>query len=399
MTGWRMTDRYVTPEGAWPYYAPDEVEAVRRVLESGRVNYWTGEEARLFEQEFAVYHGTPHAIALANGTVALEAALVALGIGPGDDVVVPSRTFVATAGAVVLHGARPVFADVDADSGNVTAETIAAALTPHTRAVIVVHLGGRPCEMDPILDLARERGLYVIEDCAQSHGARYKGRLVGTLGHIGAFSFCQDKIMSTGGEGGMVITADEKLWRTMWSLKDHGKSWEAVYERDHAPGFRWLHESFGSNWRLTETQAAVGRLQLHKLEAWVDRRRHNAEILMQALDGLEALRIPRPPRHIDPACYRLYAYVRPENLAAGWSRDRILAEFAERGAPSMSGSCSEIYLERCFAEAGLQPADRLPVARHLGDTSLALPVHPTLDKERIAGWGRVIREILGEATR
>ena len=394
-----MTDRYVTAEGAWPYYAPDEVEAVQRVLASGRVNYWTGDEARLFEQEFAAYHGMPHAIALANGTVALEAALIALGIGPGEDVVVPSRTFVATAGAVVLHGARPVFADVDADGGNVTAETVAATLTPRTRAVIVVHLGGWPCEMDPILALARERGLYVIEDCAQSHAARYKGRLVGTLGHIGAFSFCQDKIMSTGGEGGMVITDDEELWRTMWSLKDHGKSWEAVYERDHAPGFRWLHESFGSNWRLTETQAAVGRLQLHKLEAWVDRRRHNAEILMQALDGLEALRIPRPPRHIDPACYRLYAYVRPENLAAGWSRDRILAEFAERGAPSMSGSCSEIYLERCFAEAGLQPADRLPVARHLGDTSLALPVHPTLDKERIAGWGRVIREILGEATR
>ncbi|MBN1628482.1 MAG: DegT/DnrJ/EryC1/StrS aminotransferase family protein [Thermoleophilia bacterium] len=374
------------------------MEAVQRVLASGHVNYWTGEEARLFEQEFAAYHGMPHAIALANGTVALEAALVALGIGPGDDVVVPSRTFVATAGAVVLRGARPMFADVDADSGNVTAETVAAALTPRTRAVIVVHLGGRPCEMDPILALARERGLYVIEDCAQSHGARYKGRLVGTLGHVGAFSFCQDKIMSTGGEGGMVITSDEKLWRTMWSLKDHGKSWEAVYERDHAPGFRWLHESFGSNWRLTETQAAIGRLQLGKLESWVDRRRHNAEILMQALDGLEALRIPRPPGHIDPSYYRLYAYVRPENLVGGWNRDRVLAEFTERGAPSMSGSCSEIYLERCFAEAGLQPADRLPVARQLGETSVAFPVHPTLSEECLATWGRVVREVMLEAT-
>lgn len=387
------------PSENWPYYGSDEVEAACRALTSGRTNYWTGEQGRRFEEEFAAYHGVPHAIALANGTVALEAALVARGIGPGDDVVVPARTYVASASVTVLHGARPVFADVDRDSGNVTAKTIEHALTSQTRAVIVVHLGGWPCEMDPILALAKERGLYVIEDCAQSHGARYNGRLVGSLGDVGAFSFCQDKIISTGGEGGMLTTANEALWRAAWSHKDHGKSWEAVYEREHPPGFRWLHDSLGTNWRLTEFQAAIGRLQLGKLDAWVKRRQAAACLLAQTLGDLEALRIPKPPREVEASYYRFYAYVRPERLRPDWTRDRVLAAFVERGVPSMSGSCSEIYRERCFVEAGMSPSQRLPVARELGETSLAFPVHPTLSEETLLAWGEAAREVLLEATR
>jgi len=381
----------------WPYHAPDELEAVRNVLASGRTNYWTGQEARRFEEEFAAYVGVPRAVALANGTVALEAALLALGIGAGDDVVVPARTFVATGTVVVLSGARPIFADVDRDSGNVTEATIEAALTPRTRAVIVVHLGGRPCDMDPILDLARERGLFVIEDCAQCHGARYRGRVVGSLGDIAAFSFCQDKIMTTGGEGGMLTTANEALWRAAWSRKDHGKTWEAVYERERAPGFRWLHDSFGSNWRLTEAQAAIGRVQLGKLEGWVERRRQNARLLAGFLEGVETVRVPEPPEHTQGSYYRLYAYVRPDRLRPGWTRDRLLAAFADRGIPGMSGSCPEIYLERCFAAAGLAPSRRLPVARELGETSLAFPVHPTLSEATLVAWGRTAREVLLEA--
>jgi dTDP-4-amino-4,6-dideoxygalactose transaminase len=307
---------------------------------------------------------------------------------------------VATAGVVVLRGARPVFADVDRDSGNVTAETIEAALTPRTRAVIVVHLGGWPCDMDPIMELARVRGLAVIEDCAQSHGARYRGRAVGSIGHIGAFSFCQDKILSTGGEGGMLVTSDEGVWRLAWSAKDHGKSWAAVYEREEdGPGFRWLHESFGSNWRMTETQAAIGRLQLGKLDAWVEARRANAGLLAESLAGLAAARVPEPAAHIRPSCYRFYVYVRPEALREGWSRDRILAEFAARDIPAMSGSCSEIYLEQAFAAAGLQPQERLPVAVELGETSIAFPVHPTLRPDTVARWAATARQVLNGAAR
>lgn len=385
--------------GMWPHHASDEIEAVQRVLTSGRVNYWTGDETRSFEQEFASYHGVPRAVALANGTVALEAALIGLSIGPGDEVIVPARTFVATANVPVLRGARPVFADIDRDSGNLTAETIEAVLTARSRAVVVVHLGGWPCEMDPILDLAREQGLYVIEDCAQSHGASYKDRPVGSIGHAGAFSFCQDKIMTTGGEGGMVITADDALWQAVWSYKDHGKSWESVYEREHAPGFRWLHESFGTNWRLTEMQAAIGRLQLEKLDGWVQRRQDNARLLAGELAGLAALRIPEPPDHTRHSYYRFYAYVRPEVLRDDWSRDRLLAEFAARGIPALSGSCPEVYREKAFKTAGMQPRHRLPVTRELGETSIAFPVHPTLSDDCLLEWARAVREVVSEASR
>jgi len=246
----------------WPDFSSEEADAVHRVLLSNKVNYWTGVETRQFEKEFAAFCNNRFAVALANGTLALDIALRALNIGPGDEVVVTPRTFIASISCVVNAGAVPVFADVEADSGNLSAKTIARVLTPKTKAVICVHLAGWPCDMDSIMSMAKARGIKVIEDCAQAHGAKYKGHSVGSIGSIGAWSFCQDKIMSTGGEGGMVTTNDEALWRAMWAFKDHGKSYEAVYERQHAPGFRWLHERFGTNWRMLELQAVIGRIQL-----------------------------------------------------------------------------------------------------------------------------------------
>ena len=270
------------PFAPWPYFARDEIEAARKVLESGKVNYWTGAEGRQFEKEFAEFVGCDYAVAVANGTVALELALYALGIGPGDEVVVPSRTFIASASCAVMRGAKPVVADIDPVSQNITAETIARVLSPRTKAIVAVHLAGWPCDMDPIKKLARDRGLYVIEDCAQAHGATYKGKKVGSLGDVAAFSFCQDKIMTTGGEGGMLTTSNREIWERAWSYKDHGKSYAEVYKKDHPPGFRWLHESFGTNWRLTEMQAAIGRVQLNKLPQWVEKRRINAAVLKRA---------------------------------------------------------------------------------------------------------------------
>jgi dTDP-4-amino-4,6-dideoxygalactose transaminase len=398
-----------TPVSPWPAFSEDEVEAVSRVLRSGRVNYWTGDECRRFEAEFANWVGTRHAIALANGTVALDLALKALDVGPGDEVVVTPRTFLASVSCVVNAGAIPVFAEVDRDSGNITAETIAAVLTARTRAVIPVHLAGWPCDMDPIIELASRHGFKVIEDCAQAHGARYKGRSVGAIGHIGAWSFCQDKIMTTGGEGGMVTTDDPVVWSRMWSFKDHGKSWDAVYERSHPPGFRWLHESFGTNWRMTEMQGAIGHIQLARMESWTEARTRNAMAIRDALvpfagdDG--PLRLPLPAsegqgeaaaRH---AFYRLYAYVKPENLAPGWSRDRIIEEIVARGVPCFQGSCSEVYLEKAFDGTGWRPAEPLAVARELGETSLAWLVHPTLRDDEMAVAGRVVSTVLEMAAR
>ncbi len=388
-----------TPFSPWPAYAPEEIEAVSRVLASGRVSYWTGQECRQFEREFAAWCGTPYAVALANGTLALDAALRALGIGAGDEVVVTPRSFMASASCVVNAGARPVFADVDLDSGNLTADTVLAVLTPATKAVICVHLAGWPCEMDGLLALCRERGLKLIEDCAQAHGARHRGRHVGSMGDIGAWSFCQDKIITTGGEGGLVTTHDAALWQTMWSLKDHGKSWAAVYERQHPPGYRWLHESFGTNWRMLEMQAAIGRLQLQRLVAWTARRRAIAERIAAECRHFDALRVPQVPPHQEHAHYRQYAYVRPAQLKPGWSRDRIVQEVVAQRVPLYQGSCSEIYLEKAFEGTGLRPAERLPRARELGETSLMFLVHPTLTDDEVARTCAAVAQVMGEASR
>src|ERR1700722_1322044 len=293
----------------WPHYADDEVGAATAVLRSGRVNYWTGSEGRSFEQEYARAVGVRHAVALANGSVALELALAMVGIGPGDEVITSPRTFIASASCAVMRGAKPVFADVDRDSQNITAATIERVLSSRTRAIVVVHLAGWPCDMESIMRLADDRNIRVIEDCAQANGALYQGRAVGGFGIFGAFSFCQDKIISTGGEGGLLVTQDESLWSRAWSFKDHGKSYQAAHRADRAPGFRWLHESFGTNWRMTEFQAAIGRLQLIKLEDWIERRRLNALRLREGLSEISAIRVPMPDAHIRHANSKFYAFM------------------------------------------------------------------------------------------
>ena len=433
----------------WPCFTAEEADAVHRVVMSNKVNYWTGTETRDFEKEFAAWCETSYAVALSNGTLALDVALKALGIGPGDEVVVTPRTFIASISCVVNAGATPVFADVEADSGNISAPTIAKVLTPKTKAVICVHLAGWPCDMDPIMQLAQAHGLKVIEDCAQAHGARYKGRPVGSIGHVGAWSFCQDKIMTTGGEGGMVTTNDEALWRSMWSFKDHGKSYEAVYERQHPPGFRWLHESFGTNWRMLEMQAVIGRIQLRRMADSTALRTRNADAIAAACRQYDALRVPMfrcgdccgagdvdsdetgLPRcarndsqggHHDSqrgghensiviarseatrqssgcahAHYKCYVYVKPERLKAGWSRDRIVEAINAEGVPCYQGACSEVYLEKAFDGTGWRPETRLPVAKVLGETSIMFLVHPTLTQAEISKTCAVIQQVMQQA--
>ena len=381
----------------WPHYDADEIEAVAAVLRSGKVNYWTGDECRAFEREYAAYVGTRHAVAVANGTVALELALYALDIGPGDEVITSSRTYVSSASCIVMRGATPVIADVDPDSQVVTTDTIRAVVSPRTKAIIVVHLAGWPCDMDSILALANELNLKVIEDCAQAHGAFYKDRPVGSFGDMAAFSFCQDKIISTGGEGGVLTLNDETLWKKAWAYKDIGRSYDAVYNRQHGPGFRWLTESFGTNWRMTEMQAAIGRLQLRKLPDWVEKRRANAALLTECFSRLPGLRVTDPPVGVYHSYYKYYVFVERSRLKPGWSRDRIMETIAGSGVPCMSGSCSEIYLEKAFRDLGYGPKERLPVARRLGETSLMFLVHPTLDRKMIEITGDVVAKTMRAA--
>lgn len=382
----------------WPSFTEEEANAVRDVVLSNKVNYWTGQECREFEKEFAVWAGTKYAVALSNGTLALDVALKAVGVCVGHDVIVTPRTFLASASTVVTAGANPVFADVDLNSQNITAESIEKVLTPNTKAVIVVHLAGMPADMDPIMALAEKHGFAVIEDCAQAHGAKYKGRSVGSIGHVGAWSFCQDKIMTTGGEGGMVTTNDKTLWARMWSYKDHGKSFEAVYEREHPPGFRWVHDSFGTNWRMLEVQAVIGRIQLRRMAGWTKSRQENAAKLDSVASNYPLLRLVQVPEGCEHAEYKHYFFVNPEKLASGWSRDRIIEEIVQRGVPCYQGSCSEVYLERAFDNTPWRPEQRLKNAKELGETSLMMLVHPTLTAEEIQKSCDVLDQVVALAS-
>ena len=378
----------------WPSFTQEEADAVSQVLLSNKVNYWTGQECREFEKEFAQFSGTQYAVALANGTVALDVALKALGIGTGDDVIVTSRTFLASASSIVTAGANPIFADVEMDSQNISRHTIEAVLTPNTKAIICVHLAGWMCDMDPIMQLAEEKGLYVIEDCAQAHGAMYKGKSAGSIGHIGAWSFCQDKIMTTGGEGGMVTTNDENLWKKMWSYKDHGKNFDSIYNKQHPPGFRWLHDSFGTNWRMMEMQAVIGRIQLKKMSEWTAQRNANMEKIYAAFADSPYFTVHRPSDDYVHAAYKCYVQVNTDALPEGWSRDRIMNEINAEGVPCFSGSCSEVYLEHAFDDTPWRPKERLKNAQKLGETSLMFLVHPTLTENNIQTTKDVIQQVI-----
>jgi len=378
-----------TKFSSWPAFTGEEADAIRDVVISNKVNYWTGDECKKFEKEFSVWSESKYSVALGNGTLALDVAFKALNIADGDEVIVTSRTFIASISSIVNAGAVPVFADVDLSSQNITPESIHSVITDKTKAIVCVHLAGWPCDIDEIMAIANEHNLYVIEDCAQAHGAKYKSKPVGSIGHIGCWSFCQDKIMTTGGEGGMVTTNDESLWRKMWAYKDHGKSYEAVYEREHPEGFRWLHESFGTNWRMTEIQAAIGRIQLKRMSDWHKKRLSNASSIWNTAKQCKGLRVPTIPDYIEHAAYKCYVFVK----GSVELRDKIMREINEKGVPCYSGSCSEVYLEKAFDNTGFRPKQRLPVAKELGETSLMFLVHPTLTKEEIRKTCDVLTEV------
>lgn len=378
---------------SWPSYSEKEAEKAKEIILSGKVNYWTGNECRLFEKEFALFTSCEYSVAVSNGTVALDLALIALGVGFGDEVIVTSRTFIASVSSIINSGAKPVFVDISEETQNITPYNILKNISPKTKAILCVHLAGWPCELDEIMKIADDHNLKVIEDCAQAHGAIYKGKSVGSIGHIGCWSFCQDKIMTTGGEGGMVTTNNKELWKKMWSYKDHGKSYDAVYTKSHPPGFRWLHESFGTNWRMTEIQAAIGRIQLKLMPEWTKKRNGYQNSIWSVVASLRGVRVPNfkciscacnlSKKDCVHAAYKCYIFVKPEELNHGWDRDRIISEINSQGIPCFSGSCSEVYLEEAFKDTDLIPEKRLPVAKQLSESSLMFLIHPTLSEREI----------------
>lgn len=386
------------PFSPWPNYDEAEKAAVLTVLDSNRVNYWTGQQCREFEKAFAQYTHCEYAVAVANGTVALDLAWQALDMPKGSEVIVTSRTFIASISSIVLAGLVPVFADIELDSQNISAETVREKISSKTKAILCVHLAGWPCEMDDIQTLADKHNLYVVEDCAQAHGATYKGKPVGSIGDIAAWSFCQDKIMTTAGEGGMVTTNNKSLWEKVWAFKDHGKSWSAVYEKEHPPGFRWLHESFGTNWRMTEIQGTVGLQQLKKMPNWIKQRQDYAQQIFATANESNALLVPEMPDYIEHAFYKCYVYVKPEKLKPDWDRDRIIEAVNQCNVPCFSGSCSEVYLEKAFDNSGFRPARPLANAVSLGERSLMFLVHPTLSEDEISRTCEALKGVMLQAS-
>jgi len=368
---------------SWPYFDKKDIKKTQEILESGKINYWTGTEGRKFEKEFSSYIGVEHSVAVDNGTNALILAAHALGISKGDEVIMSPRTFVASAFSIMHLGAKPIFIDIDRNSQNMDTSLIEQAITPNTKAIMAIHIAGWPCEMDIIQEICKKHNLYLIEDCAQAHGAQYNNQSVGSFGDVNAWSFCQDKIMSTAGEGGMVTTNNKQLWEKVWSFKDHGKNYDTVYNKEHPPGFRWLHEDHGTNARLTEIQSAIGRLQLRKLDSWIDKRTRLASIFNDGFKDIDGLRITLSPDHIKHAYYKYYVFVENEKLKDGKNRDFIMNALNAMGTPCYSGSCSEIYKEKAFDKLFPNGHTALPVAKELAETSLMFLVHPTIDQEDI----------------
>ncbi len=371
------------PFSSWPCFSQEEAAAVANTLLSNKVNYWTGSECKAFEEDFAKFSNCDYAISLANGTVALETGLRALQVLPGDEVIVPSKTFIATASAVVAVGAVPVFADVDRDTQNIDIGSVRSKITSRTRGIICVHHAGLPCDMPRLMALADNHDLWIVEDCAQAHGAQIDGRSVGSFGDVGAWSFCQDKIMTTGGEGGMFTTNSRDVWGRAWSYKDHGKSYEAKVRKDHPPGFRWLHYGFGSNYRMTELQAVIGRIQLTKIKDWTALRNRNAQALIQQCDQSKGFSCSPVAPNCQHAYYRFYMFTDLTQLKENWTRDRIVEHISSLGVPCYQGGCSEIYLESAFENHPSKPDTRLPNSRHLSESAIAFLVHPNMTEAEV----------------
>ena len=390
----------------YPYFDRYSLEKVKKVLESGRVNYWTGNECKDFEKEFSNYHKVRYSLSVSNGSVALEMALKALNLKKRDSVIVTPRSFVISASCVINLGLKPIFADVD-DNGNLSIEGIKKAYNKNVKAIIVVHLNGLSCDLDPIIKFVKKNKIFLIEDCSQAHGATYKGKKVGSFGNISTWSFCQDKIISTGGEGGMISTNNRKLWLKLWSLKDHGKNFKSVFYKKHKTGFRWLHDDFGSNYRMTEMQAAIGRQQLKSLDEQIKKRNLIADLYFKGLKDYylkyDILKKPdlkiqnysskqdtRYYRQHIHAFYRLNLFINKNKI----KQNKLIQQLQKNKIDCGVGSCPEIYREKIFRKLKLYPKKRLLKAKLLGETSIMFPINPYKALTKIKSEINSIKKIL-----
>jgi dTDP-4-amino-4,6-dideoxygalactose transaminase len=385
-------------------YTLKQINNVSKILKKNKTNYWTGLEGKNFEREFSNYHNTKYSVAVSNGSIALEIALKALNLKKTDTVLVTPRSFIISASCVLNLGLKPIFADVD-DNGNLSIEGIKEAYNKNVKAIILVHLNGLSCDLDPILKFVKKNKIYLIEDCSQAHGAVYKNKKVGSFGDISTWSFCQDKIISTGGEGGMISTNNKNLWLKIWSLKDHGKNYQRVFDKKHKTGFRWLHDDLGSNYRMTEMQAVIGREQLKSLDQQIKKRNIIANLYLNGLKNFYQNDIIKKPDFKCETCplkqtvkkcnkckhvfYRLNLFVNQKKI----NQTKLIEKINKNKIECNMGSCPEIYREKIFKKLKLYPKKRLQNAKLLGETSIMFPINPNKEIKKIKQEIKVIGKI------
>jgi len=380
----------------WPNYSSQEIDLVKKVLQSNKVNYWTGQQCKLFEKEFSNYIGVRYSVAVANGSVGLDLAVAALNLPKGSEVIVTPRSYITSVTCVIKNKLKPIFADVDFWSQNLSLEHIKKKITFRTKAVILVHLAGMPCDMFPILELTKKLNIKIIEDCSQAHGAVYNNKIVGSMGDISVWSFCNDKIISTCGEGGMVSTNNNKYFKKIWAGKDCGRNIDKIKKNNLKVGFKWIHDFEGTNLRMTELQAAVGRYQLKKLDSWIKIRNRNAKKILDTCKKYSFIDYKEFSKNIKHAYYRCYILVNNKKLKKGWNRDKIIGSLLKKKIKCNSGSCPEIYLEKSIKNKKLRPKKNLPNAKLLGQATIAFEVHNKISKKSIVYICSLIKRVFDQ---
>lgn len=367
----------------WPVLSNEDAAAASDALRSGHLTQLTGPYVRDFERDFGMWNGAGDCIATSSGTTAIHAVLVALDIGPGDEVIVPAHTFIASATPVLHQGATPVFADVDDRTFCLDPESVRTRITDRTKAIIAVHLNGHPADMDALLEMGNERGIPVIEDAAQAHGAEHHGRMAGTIGLAGCFSFWEDKIMTTGGEGGAIVTDDYALADRLKRIRHHG---EGAIEGERA----YYHLDLGYNYRMTSMQAATGRVQLQHLGEYLIARRRNAEYLSGRLNEVPGIDPPFVEEYARHAFYKYIGRVRPET---GIEIERFVAAVAAEGLPISRRYPTPLPRQPVFRDAGLS-GEPCPVAERLSGELFTLLVHPTCGSREMEDYAQGISKVI-----
>ena len=377
----------------WPSYPNILVNSISSLFKTGLVNYLIGNNGKSFEKEFSKKMGIKYSAAVSNGSIALEIALLSLGIKKNDEVIVTSRSYNSSASSILRVGAKPIFCDIDSNTFNICTKSLKSKITKKTKAILCVHLYGYPCEIFKIKKIIKNSQIKIIEDCSQAHGAKIKNKPVGCFGTIGIWSFCYDKIISTGGEGGMISTNSKTIYSKIWSLKEIGKDYNKFYKNRKSINFPYIHDHVGTNARMTEVQSLIGRYQLKNLDSYIRIRNRNALILSSYLNDIKKINIPVIPKNITHAFYRYTITIQSELKNPSNIRNNIIRKIISKKIFCNVGGCPEIYNEKPF-NLDLNASKNIKVANIIGKTSISFLVDNTISIKNMNVIGKKIRIIL-----